>query len=72
MGCNGGKGGEAVGMSDAMAAKSTATSDERVRNQQRRRLPEQLQRSSSPSPLNRPSARFSERRETPRVQRVKR
>ncbi len=72
MGCNGGKGGEAVGTSDAMAAKSTATSDERVRNQQRRRLPERLQRSSSPSPLNRLLARFSERRETPRVQRVKR
>ena len=46
MGCNGGKGGEAVGMSDATAVKSTATSDERVRNQQRRRLLEQLQRSS--------------------------
>ena len=45
-------------MSDAMAAKSAATSDERVRNQQRRRLPEQLQRSSSPSALNRLSARF--------------
>ena len=35
MGCNGGKGGEAVGMSDATAVKSTATSDERVRNQPR-------------------------------------
>ena len=34
-GCNGGKGGEAVGMSDATAAKNTATSDERVRNHQR-------------------------------------
>ena len=53
MGCNGGKGGAAVGMSDATAAKSTATSDERVRNQQRRRLPEQLQRNSRPSALKR-------------------
>ncbi len=43
-GCNDGKDGEAVGMSDAMAGKSTATSDARVRNQRRRRLPEQLQR----------------------------
>ena len=63
MGCNGGKGGAAVAMSDAMAAKSTATSDERVRNQQRRRLPEQLHRSSGPSALNRLIARFDERRE---------
>ena len=60
MGCNGGKGGEAVGMSDATAVKSTATSDERVRNHQRRRLPEQLQRSSGPSALK--SLRFGELR----------
>jgi hypothetical protein len=49
-------------MSDAMAAKSTDTSDERVRNQQRRRLPEQLPRNSGPSALGRLSARFDERR----------
>ena len=72
MGCNGGKGGEAVAMSDAMAAKSDATSDERARNQQRRRLPEQLQRNSSPSALNRLTARFGELGIAPRVRRVER
>ena len=72
MGCNGGKGGAPVAMSDATAVMSDAMSDERERNQPRRRLPEQLLRSSSPSALNRLSARFNERRVALRVQRVKR
>jgi hypothetical protein len=59
-------------MSDAMAAKSIATSDERVRNQQRRRLPEQLPLNSGLSAVGHLSARFVDRRVAPRVQRVKR
>ena len=46
-------------MSDATAAKSTATSDERVRNQKRRRRPQHLHRNSGPSALNRLTARFA-------------
>jgi hypothetical protein len=48
MGCNGGKGGARVAMSDATAAMSDATSDERVRNQKERRPPRRLRRNSSP------------------------
>ena len=45
-------------MSDATAAKSTATSDERVRSQKRQRPPQHLHRNSGPSALNRLTARF--------------
>ncbi len=54
MGCNGGKGGAPVAMSDATAAKSTATSDERVRSQRRRRLLAHLPPNSRPSALKPP------------------
>ena len=50
--CNGGKGGAPIAMSDAMAAMSDATSDERVRNQKRRRPPQRLHRNSGPSAVN--------------------
>ena len=43
-GCNGGKGGAPIAMSDAMAAMSGATSDERARNQKGPRPPQRLQR----------------------------
>jgi hypothetical protein len=44
MGCNAGKGGAPIAMSDGTAAMSGATSDERVRNQKEPRPPQQLQR----------------------------
>ena len=49
-------------MSDATAAMSDATNDERARNQQRLRPPQHLQRNSGPSALNRLIARFDELR----------
>ena len=59
-------------MNDATAVMSDDTSDERERNQRRRRLLAHLPRNSRPSALNRLSARFDERRMALRVQRVKR
>ena len=57
MACKGDKGGAPVGMSDATAGMSDATSDERVRNHQRRRLLAQLQRNSVSNRFE-PSPRF--------------
>jgi hypothetical protein len=45
-------------MSDGMAAMSDGMSDERVRNQKPRHLPEQSRRNNCPSALNRQTARF--------------
>ena len=56
-GCNGGKGGAPIAMSDGTAAMSDATSDERVRNQRRPRPPQQLQRNRGPSAFERQIAR---------------
>ena len=47
-------------MSAVTVAMSDATSDERVKNQKRRRPPEHLQRNSGPSGLKRLTARFDE------------
>ena len=43
-GCSGGRGGAPIGMNDAMAAMSGATSDERGRNRRGPRPPQPLQR----------------------------
>ncbi len=58
-------------MSDGTAAMSDATSDERVRNQKRRRPPQQLQRNSGPSDLKRLTAQFEELRIAYAVRRAK-
>ena len=47
-----------IAMSDGTAAMSDGMSDERVRNQKPRRLPEQSRRNNCPSALNRQTARF--------------
>ena len=57
-GCSGGKGDAPIAMSDATAAMSGATSDERARNQRRPHPPHQLQRNRGPSAFERQIARF--------------
>ena len=60
--CNADKVGAPIAVSDGRAAMSDATDDERVKNQPRRSLPEQLPRNSCPRALNRLRVRFDERR----------
>jgi hypothetical protein len=56
MGCNGDKGDALIAMSDATAAMSGATSDERVRNQRRLHPPSSA--IGEPSAFERQIARF--------------